>query len=193
MNVMPEAPPAVKQPVNHLNLTKDDYKWLAYGTSGEAVADTDDVYGVAASILWRRDSPKFPNTIKEIVLQRNPNGGHEYQHIDLGKARHMPGRALEFASEQGQYKLAKTFKELEGRTNFKGQSELANRGTTNGKQDPMFHPSGNFFHHWWQEKGAVKPKNWQTPSGDSLLSPDLLRIKKAITSPTGLRDLYINK
>ena len=188
MNVMPETPPAVKQPANHLNLTKEDYKWLAYGTSGEAISGTDDVYGVAASILWRRDSPKFPNTIKEIVLSPG-----QYEHRDKGTARHMPGRAQEFASEQGQYKLAKTFKELEGRTNFKGQSELANRGTTNGKRDPMFHPSGNFFHHWWQEKGAVKPKNWQTPSGDSLLSPDLLRIKKAITNPTGLRDLYINK
>ena len=72
-------------PAQHLNLTPEDYKWLAYGTSGEAVEGTDDIFGVAASILWRRDSPKFPNTVKEVVLQRRGNK-HQYEHIDKGTA-----------------------------------------------------------------------------------------------------------
>ena len=176
---------------NQLTLSSEDYRWLAYGTSGEAVPDTDDVYGVAASILYRVASPMFPNTVKGVVLQRNASTGkHEYQHIDHNKAVHMPDRAAYFATEEGQYKLIKAGLTLKGRTNFKGQSELSNRKSTDGVMDPMFHAKGNFFHHWWQEKGMRKPKNWTPPSLDQFIDPAIVKARDALLNKNGGLSVY---
>ena len=50
-----------------LNLSKEDYKWLAYAISGEAERDTDDEFGVAASILNRVSSPHFKGSVEDVV------------------------------------------------------------------------------------------------------------------------------
>ena len=167
------------------NLSAEDYRDLAWLTSKEAGPGEDHVY-VAASVLNRVASPMFPNTIRKVATQPK-----QYEAYTLGKLHEMPERAAWYASPEGQVALLKASQKLQGRTNFKGQSELANKH----KSDIMVHPRGNFFHHWWEEKGAVKPKNWKTPSLDKLINPQYRKYKDTLQSPTGLGDLYrgINK
>ena len=47
------------------------------------------------------------------------------------------------ASPKGQASIASAMRLLNGRTDFKGQSMLGNKG----ESDIMFHPRGNFFHY----------------------------------------------
>ena len=123
-------------------LTGQDFRDLAYIVSSEAARDTDDEYGVAASILNRVADPAWPNTIKAVGSQ-----GGQYEAVYKGLAHDDPALAKKLASAEGQAKIVEAMKILKGRTDFKGQSELANRGSTNGVPDPMFHSRGNFFHY----------------------------------------------
>ena len=138
-------------------LTEDDYKWLAYAVSGEAAQGTDDVYGVAASILNRK--ARGDGSIEEII--KAPG---QYEAFEKGTMVDSPEIQSLLQSEEGQAKLMEALRVLKGRTDFKGQSELGNRVAT---EDPMFDPTGNFFHHSWQTSGdsekpeGWKPANWQ--------------------------------
>ena len=174
-----QAPPPAQQ-TPFFNLSAKDYRDLAWLTSKEAGPGEDHVY-VAASVLNRVASPMFPNTIRGVATQPK-----QYEAYTLGKLHEMPERAAWYASPEGQEALLKASQKLQGRTNFKGQSELANKH----KSDIMVDPKGNFFHHWWEEKGAVKPKNWKAPSLDNIINPQYIKIRDAIRSPTGLGDLY---
>ena len=118
--------------------TGQDFRDLAYIVSSEAARDTDDEYGVAASILNRVADPAWPNTIKAVGSQ-----GGQYEAVYKGKAHDDPALAKKLASAEGQAKIVEAMKILKGRTDFKGQSELKNRAST----DPMFHSRGNFFHY----------------------------------------------
>lgn len=139
-------------------LTQQDYRWLAYAVSGEAAAGADR-YAVAASILNRVADPRWPNTVQDVVMQAN-----QYEAVTIGTAKHDDAFAAELASPEGQQQLFQQLTNLDGRTNFKGQSELGNRGAS----DYMATPDGNFF-HYAEEEGAgpgfvyqgPKPQGWR--------------------------------
>tara|TARA_B100001250_G_scaffold75126_1_gene61456 strand:- start:1438 stop:3828 length:2391 start_codon:yes stop_codon:yes gene_type:complete len=137
---------------NLKGLTEDDYKWLAYAISGEAAQGTDDVYGVAASILNRK--ARGDGSIEEII--KAPG---QYEAFEKGTMVDSPEIQSLLQSEEGQAKLMEALRVLKGRTDFKGQSQLGNRVAT---EDPMFDKKGNFFHHSWQTSGdSVKPEGWK--------------------------------
>ena len=129
-------------------LTDADWNELAYIVSGEA-GPGDDVYGVAANVLTRVASPAWPNTIREVGRQ-----GGQYEAVYKGLARYDAKLAKQLKDNQG--KIASALRTLNGRTDFKGQTELGNRGAG----DPMFHPKGNFYHYSSQRgKNDPPPKN----------------------------------
>ncbi len=129
-------------------LTDADWNELAYIVSGEA-GPGDDVYGVAANVLTRVASPAWPNTIREVGRQAG-----QYEAVYKGLARYDAKLAKQLKDNQG--KIASALKVLNGRTDFKGQSELGNRGAG----DPMFDPKGNFYHYSSQRgKNDPPPKN----------------------------------
>ena len=119
-------------------LTHNDYRELSRAISGEAKLKTDDVYMVAASILNRVADPRFANTIAEVFEAPN-----QYEAFSKGSYKYDSEIAADLSSPEGQRKLAQALTLLEGRTDFKGQSQLKNRG----EGDLMAHPLGNFFHY----------------------------------------------
>ena len=123
-------------------LTDADWDELGYVVSGEAARNTDDEYGVAASVLTRLISGKYGNTIGEII--RRPN---QYEAVTLGTARYEPELSEKLKSPEGREKIKRFFEILDGRTDFKGQSQLKNRVVD---EDPMFSPRGNFYHYSYQ-------------------------------------------
>ena len=146
-----------------LNLTADDYKWLAYALSGEAERGTDDEFGVAASILNRVASPHFKGSVEEVV--NNPG---QYEAVTDGTAFHDKDLAAFLQSEEGQKGILAALKKLEGRTDFKGQSQIGNRVP---EEDPMFSDKGNFFHYFWQTgDGRTKPEDWVMPNYQQFLN-----------------------
>ena len=137
-------------------LTEEDFKWLAYGISGEA-GGGDDQYAVAASILNRYATGKY-KSIEDII--KAPGQYHAYE---IGTLRHMPDVAANFQSAEGQAKIVAALELLAGRESFKGQSALANRVAA---EDPMVDPSGNYYHYGWQGSGAnaQMPAGWKRPN-----------------------------
>ena len=119
------------------------YTCLAEAVQTEAARYTDDEYGVVASILNRVSSPKFPNTVCGVVyspgqyqgIERNPN------------IKADPYLVIKLQTGEGQLKILEALKVLDGRTDFKGQTQLHNRVAS---EDPMFSPFGNFYHYHWQ-------------------------------------------
>ena len=118
-----------------------DFRDLAYIVSGEAARGTNDEYGVAAAVLNRVASPVWPSTVKQVGSQAG-----QFEAVYTGKAKDDPELAEKLASTKGQASIASAMRLLNGRTDFKGQSMLANKGST----DIMFHPRGNFFHYTTQ-------------------------------------------
>lgn len=134
-------------------LTRKDYEDLAFAVSGEA-GPGKDKFGVAASILNRVASNKFPNTVSSVI-----HAPKQYQAVYEGNSKAQPEVADLFMSAEGQAQLQAAFKRLDGRTDFKGQSQLHNRSNKGNKDydgdgvpdmDIMFDPEGNFFHYHWQ-------------------------------------------
>jgi hypothetical protein len=119
-------------------LSAQDYRDLAYIVSGEAQPNTNDEFGVAASILNRVSSPAWPNTIKAVGNQSG-----QYEAVYTGRARDDKKLAKKLGSVQGQASIVSALKSLKGRTDFKGISQYANMG--NG--DIKFDRRGNFFHY----------------------------------------------
>lgn len=132
-------------PVALQGLSLADYEELAYVVSGEAELGTDDVFAVAASVLNRVADPSFPNTVRGVV--RSPG---QYEAVTKGTAQYMPDLATELMSEKGQRKIAEALRQLQGRTDFKGQSQLRFRDPS----DLMFSEKGNFFHYLGQTPGS---------------------------------------
>ena len=119
-------------------LTHNDFRELSRAISGEAKLETDDVYMVAASILNRVADPRFGNSIAEVFEAPN-----QYEAYAKGTANYDSKIAADLSSPEGQKKLAQALTLLEGRTDFKGQTQLKNRG----EGDLMAHPLGNFYHY----------------------------------------------
>ena len=119
------------------------YTCLAEVVQVEARRFTDDEYGVAASVLNRVASPDFPNTVCAVVYSKGQYEGVSQNYT----LRADPDLLLKLTSPEGQLKIVEAMKVLDGRTDFKGPSQLHNRVPS---EDPMFHPQGNFYHYHWQ-------------------------------------------
>ena len=125
------------------SLTFVDYNHLATVVQVEAHPNSADEYCVAASVLNRVLSDKFPNTISGVVFSPG-----QYQGLD-SKRYIVPSTRLveKLSSPNGQKSIAYWAKVLNGRTDFKGQSMLGYRVPS---EDPMCHTKGNFYHYHWQ-------------------------------------------
>tara|TARA_B100000530_G_scaffold165740_2_gene104298 strand:+ start:734 stop:3364 length:2631 start_codon:yes stop_codon:yes gene_type:complete len=121
------------------SLTDADWDELGYVVSSEAARNTDDEFGVAASVLTRLASGKYGNSIGEII--RAPG---QYEAVYKGMARYEPALSSKLKSAEGREKIRNFFMQLDGRTDFKGQTMLKNRVSS---EDPMFAPTGNFYHY----------------------------------------------
>ena len=119
------------------------YTCLAEVVQVEARRFTDDEYGVAASVLNRVASPDFPNTVCAVVYSKGQYEGVSQNYT----LRADSDLLLKLKSPEGKLKIIEAMKVLDGRTDFKGPSQLHNRVAS---EDPMFHPQGNFYHYHWQ-------------------------------------------
>ena len=137
-----------------VNLTDEQYKYLAYAISGEA-GPGDDQYAVAASILNRVAEGK--GTVEQVV--KAPG---QYDAYKKGTMKYSPEIEARLKSPEGQAKLVAALEALQGRTDFKGQSELHNRVPS---EDPMYDSKGNFFHYSYQTgPNSVRPDDFQMPN-----------------------------
>ncbi len=127
------------QPFDLAKLTDNDYKELGYVISSEAALGTNDEFGVAANVLTRLQSGNYGNSIGEII-----RADGQYEGVYTGNSRYSPEIVARLKSPEGQQKIQDYFKQLNGRTEFKGQSMLRNRVAN---EDPMFDPKGNFYHY----------------------------------------------
>ena len=126
-----------------VKIGSQDFRDLAYIVSGEAARNTNDEYGVAAAVLNRVASPVWPNSVRSVGFQSG-----QFEAVYTGKAKDDPMLAEELSSSEGQAKIASAMRLLNGRTDFKGQTMLSNKGSS----DIMFHPKGNFFHYTSQRR-----------------------------------------
>lgn len=126
-------------------LTVQDYQELAYAVSAEAQRGTDDEFAVAASILNRLASGKYGKSVAEVI--RAPG---QYEAVYKGMARYEPQLAQRLSSPEGQRMIVAMLQQLQGRTDFKGQSQIGNRDAS----DPMFSDRGNFYHYPGQSAGG---------------------------------------
>ena len=120
-----------------------DYQNLARLIQVEAYPNSADEYCVAASVLNRVLSDKFPNTVSGVIFSPG-----QYQGLDF-KSYIVPNPSLvnKLSSPTGKNNIAYWSGVLDGRTDFKGQSMLPYRVSS---EDPMCHPKGNFYHYYWQ-------------------------------------------
>ena len=124
-------------------LPPHSYTCLAEVVQVEALRNTDDEYGVAASILNRVASPDFPDTVCAVVYSKGQYEGVSQNYT----LKADPELVVKLKSPEGKLKIIEAMKVLDGRTDFKGPSQLHNRVPS---EDPMFHPQGNFYHYHWQ-------------------------------------------
>ena len=127
------------QPFDLSKLNDNDYNELGYVISSEAALGTDDEFGVAANVLTRLQSGNYGNSIGEII-----RADGQYEGVYTGKSTYSPEIVARLKSPEGQQKIQDYFKQLNGRTEFKGQTMLGNRVAN---EDPMFDPKGNFYHY----------------------------------------------
>ena len=160
-----------------VKIGSQDFRDLAYIVSGEAARNTNDEYGVAAAVLNRVASPVWPNSVRAVGFQAG-----QFEAVYTGKAKDDPKLAEKLASPEGQAKIASAMRLLNGRTDFKGQSMLSNKGSS----DIMFHPRGNFFHYTSQRrKDDPVPQN-PSKSWEKLIGSGGPRIDLSTTNaPSG--------
>ena len=127
------------------SLSDDDKKWIAYTVSSEAAMNTDDEFGVAGVVLNRMKSGNYPTSAYDVGHQKG-----QFEGVEIGNSVHDKALYDRLFSAGGLQKLEGALKTLDGRDSFKGQALLHNRsskGNKDGMLDPMFHSSGNYFHH----------------------------------------------
>ena len=143
------------------DMSDQDFSDLAFIVSKEAARGTDDEYGVAAAVLNRVADPRFPNTIMDVGTAPG-----QFEAVYKGLAVRDEELAKKLKDNQG--KIVEALKELQGRTDFKGQSQLDNMGDT----DIMFDSKGNFYHYLEQvgktdPVPASIPQDWKKLLGES--------------------------
>ena len=122
-----------------LALTAVDYDHLARTVQVEAASGTMDEYCVAVSVLNRVRSPKFPNTVLDVVYAPG-----QYE----GFTKWRPAAKPEVVARlKDTNKMLAAYDIIGDRTDFKGQSMLRYRVAS---EDPMCDRKANFFHHYWQ-------------------------------------------
>lgn len=126
-------------------LTPQDYRDLAYVVSAEAARGTNDIYAVAASVLNRVADPRFPNTVREVMMQDK-----QYEAVTKGMAYDDPELEAQLSSEEGQRMIVGMLRRLQGRTDFKGVTQRHNMGPG----DVLVDSAGNFFHYSGQTLGS---------------------------------------
>ena len=137
-----------------MNLSDEQYKWLAYAISGEA-GPGDDQYAVAASILNRVAEGR--GTVEQVVKAHG-----QYEAYEKGMMKMSPEIEARLKSAEGQARLVAALERLQGRTDFKGQTQLQNRVAG---EDPMVDALGNFFHYSWQTgPNSQMPSNYKMPN-----------------------------
>lgn len=160
-----------------VKIGSQDFRDLAYIVSGEAARNTNDEYGVAAAVLNRVASPVWPNSVRAVGFQAG-----QFEAVYTGKAKDDPKLAEKLASPEGQAKIASAMRLLNGRTDFKGQSMLSNKGSS----DIMFHPRGNFFHYTSQRKKDDPVPQNPSKSWEKLIGSGGPRIDLSTTNaPSG--------
>tara|TARA_B100000902_G_scaffold375954_1_gene406469 strand:- start:135 stop:524 length:390 start_codon:yes stop_codon:yes gene_type:complete len=122
-----------------LALTAIDYDHLARAVQVEAATNTQDEFCVAVSILNRVRSPLYPNTVADVVYAPGQYEGFRYWNP---AAKNSVVQRL-----KNKDNLLKAYSIIGDRTDFKGQSQLRYRVTS---EDPMCDPRGNFYHYHWQ-------------------------------------------
>ena len=130
------------------DLSPEDKKWISYAVSSEAAMGTDDEFGVAGVLINRMRSGNYPSSAHAVAHQKG-----QFEGVEIGNSVHDQKLNDRLFSPQGLQKLEGAMTTLDGRDSFKGQALLGNRsskGNKDGKLDPMFHSSGNYFHHSWQ-------------------------------------------
>ena len=139
-------------------LSDDDWKTMSRVVSGEQ-GGGDDRYGIVASVLNRVNSNQYPSTIKGVAYQNDGKGTYQYEAFTKGSDYNDDVLTADLKSPTGQQKILKALKVLDGRTDFKGQTMLKHRSSKGNKDydgdgkpdlDPMFDPSGNFYHYNYQ-------------------------------------------
>ena len=125
------------------DMPPNSYTCLAEVVQTEALRNTDDEYGVAASVLNRVASSDFSDTVCAVVYSKGQYEGV----INNPTLKADPELVVKLQSPEGQLKIIEAMKVLDGRTDFKGPSQLHNRVPS---EDPMFAPFGNFYHYHWQ-------------------------------------------
>ena len=122
-----------------LALTPLDYDHLARAVQVEAARGTMDEYCVAVSILNRVRSPKYPNTVANVVYSPGQYEGFRYW-------RPVANQSVVNRLKNTE-KLLEAYSIIGDRTDFKGQKMLRYRVAS---EDPMCDNKGNFFHYHWQ-------------------------------------------
>ena len=122
-----------------LALTPADYTHLAKVVKVEAALNTMDEYCVAVSVLNRVKSPEFPNTVSEVVYDSG-----QYEGMWVNNPVVDPALVKRL---QDKSKMLSAYDIIGKRTDFKGQTMMEYRVPL---EDPMCHPSGNFYHYYWQ-------------------------------------------
>lgn len=122
-----------------LALTPVDYDHLARAVQVEAAPNTMDEYCVAVSILNRVKSPKYPNSVADVVYATGQYEGFFY--------RRPAANPHVISKLKNTDKLLEAYSIIGDRTDFKGQAMLPYRVSS---QDPMCHHRGNFYHYHWQ-------------------------------------------
>ena len=122
-----------------LALTPADYDHLARAVQVEAAPNTMDEYCVAVSILNRVKSPRFPNSVANVVYAPGQYEGFFY--------RRPAAKPHVISKLKNTDKLLEAYSIIGDRTDFKGQRMLKYRVAS---QDPMCSNNGNFYHYHWQ-------------------------------------------
>ena len=122
-----------------LALTPADYDHLARAVQVEAAPNTMDEYCVAVSILNRVKSPRFPNSVVDVVYASGQYEGFLY--------RRPVANPNVVSKLKNTDKLLEAYSIIGDRTDFKGQRMLRYRVAS---QDPMCSNNGNFYHYHWQ-------------------------------------------
>lgn len=122
-----------------LALTPADYDHLARTVQVEAAPNTMDEYCVAVSVLNRVRSPKYPNSVANVVYSPG-------QYEGFTKWRPVAKQSVIDRLKDNNAML-RAYDIIGDRTDFKGQSMLQYRVAS---EDPMCDTKGNFFHYYWQ-------------------------------------------
>ena len=127
-------------------LSKEDFEEITRTVQGEA-GPGDDQYLVAAAILNRVASRKFPNSVKAVVQAGQNDGGPvQFEGYHMGASLNQD-ILKRLQSPEGQARIVAALERLQGRTDFKGQTQLKNYVPG---EDVMVDTKGNFAHYWWQ-------------------------------------------